>query len=398
MTTLSSMPAFSEMTLLVVGRSVRCDGSHYYMNPAHRDLLQGMGEEFGEAIYLCQRVDVSPTEVNHSGRIDDSILRVEANDDWAQSSSTLNRLASLVTDARFVRNLSGTIVTYTYYPGFYSFLLSPVIFRIGDFNIGHFGSDAIDTAKVAYGSGLSGRSKARLYRWLQSYVVGNIDCIFATDPRMADEYGADTIRESKPLINFSDTDFHSPEITMSEPIELLSVGVFRPVKGYSHLIDAVGWLADRSELNFNLRIVGDGQMRPEIEQKVDSMGLENVVVFPGYIEDEERLAQYYSSADIFVHSSLKESVPRVFYEATLMGLPIVSTNAGGIPSFFDHRTHAMLTEPADGEALGRAIDELASDPQLAQTLVENAQQKIEWYVNGSPVSQRMGKIEDRFRS
>lgn len=386
------MVDLSQYTLLVIGRSAKFYGGEYYMNASHCELVEGMADQFRDSIYLCQRQDVSADVASKHVKIDQSKIHIRANQMWARTSSISKKYASLLSDLLFVMSLDHPIVTYTYYPGFYSFLLSPFVFHIGDANLAHFGSDAVDTAAAAYGNSLVDRTKGTLYRQFQSYVIKHVDGVFATDPRMVEQYDIETIRESKPLIEFTTSDIQEPQTTINAPITILSVGMFRPVKGYRYLIDSLTHLNEFSQYDYQLRLVGDGETRDDLKAQVAEKGLKNSVEFAGFIGDKEKLMRQYETADVFVIPSLKESVPRVLYEATAMGLPVVCTCVGGVPAFVHDERHVLLVEPEDSEELADAIDRLSNSHELREKLVHNAQKKIEWYLTGDPVSQRMELI------
>jgi len=389
------MVALFDATFLYVGRTCRSHGGRYYMSESHRNPLHGLAREFGRTIYLCQERSVPAETANESVEIDQSLVDVVADRRWKVGRNPFQRLGGLVRDARFVTQLNGPLVTHTYYPGFYSFLLSPVVHRQGDVNLAHFGSDAVDTAEAAY-DGISGRIKTTLYRHLQSYVLRTADIVFATDPRMGKAYDVDNVVESKPVIDFDMTDLQPPgELDIDEPVRLLFVGAFRPVKGHLDLIDAVAQLVTGSELGYHLTLVGDGSEVAPIEREVSKRGLEDNVKFTGYVADRERLVRLYRESDVFVIPSHKESVPRVFYEATAMGLPVVSTAVGGIPAFLDDGVHALLVDPEAPEQIAEAVERVVADSELRRRLVTNAQLKTEWYLRGDPVKQRLELIEER---
>lgn len=329
--------------------------------------------------------------------IDPSLVEVRANPVW-KDASVPRKLLSLRREVKFLLN-RGKFVSYSYYPGFYSFLLSPFVLRKASVSMAHFGSDAVDTAQAAYTNAITDRMKYTGYRQAQRYVLSNTDVIYATDPLMERRYptAADRIVESAPIIDFDISDMQSESANSCEddPIWLLFVGVFRPVKGLEYLIDALAILRDQGSRDYRLRLVGDGRQRDTIEQKVRSMGLENQVEFTGYINGKGKLVEKYRSGDIFVISSLKESVPRVTYEAASMGLPIIATKVGGIPAFINNRADGILIESRSSEQIAQAAEEIATDNELRRQLIDNIQSKVEWYLQTDPVEQRLEFLQDR---
>lgn len=102
---------------------------------------------------------------------------------------------------------------------------------------------------------------------------------------------------------------------------ILAVGRLSKQKDYFTLIDAVAELAVVN--GFRLIILGDGDMRSAIEQRIVQRGLEHNILILGFVDNPY---PYYKLADIFVLSSLYEGLPNVLLEALAFDLPVVSTD------------------------------------------------------------------------
>ncbi|MBA3942952.1 MAG: glycosyltransferase [Herpetosiphonaceae bacterium] len=98
------------------------------------------------------------------------------------------------------------------------------------------------------------------------------------------------------------------------------VGSFSHPKNHAFLVDIAAEVAKREPAMF-LLLVGDGALRPAIEQKVASLGLTDQVVFTGQRQDVPRLLR--GAMDIFVMPSLYEGLPLVGIEAQAAGLPYI---------------------------------------------------------------------------
>lgn len=143
-------------------------------------------------------------------------------------------------------------------------------------------------------------------------------------------------------------------------------------KALDVLIEAVSVLV---KTNPKLRcvIVGDGYLREELEQRVETLGLQGKVMFTGTRTDvPEMLAAF----DIFALSSKSEGLPVSILEAMSAGKPIVSTNVGGIPEAITDRKDALIVEPGNPQALADAISELVANPQLAADLASRASERV----------------------
>lgn len=118
------------------------------------------------------------------------------------------------------------------------------------------------------------------------------------------------------------------------------VGALNPTKGQEVVIRAVKELYDRG-CECRLLIVGDGKMRVELEALVRQLGLEEVVVFTGRVDNPYN---YYLQMDVLVHLAECEAFGRVIIEAQAYGIPVVARNAGGLPELIVHERTGLLCD------------------------------------------------------
>lgn len=131
-------------------------------------------------------------------------------------------------------------------------------------------------------------------------------------------------------------------------------------------VDRLVGAMPKLERNARLVIVGDGELRGELEQQVAALGLSNVA-FEGYKTPRE-LRDYFAKADVFAIPSDREGMPLVVLEAMAAGLPIVGANVTGIrelvggvgmlvndpsPASFAESLAAVLAVPAELEQLSK---------------------------------------------
>jgi glycosyltransferase involved in cell wall biosynthesis len=98
------------------------------------------------------------------------------------------------------------------------------------------------------------------------------------------------------------------------------------------------------------------------------------VHFENHREDAGALLR---QADIFVLPSFEEARPRSIIEATRLGVPVVASNTGGIPSLVADGVNGLLVPPGDAHALAAALEALAGDPVLRRRLGEQARVRAE---------------------
>ena len=139
---------------------------------------------------------------------------------------------------------------------------------------------------------------------------------------------------------------------------LLYVGNMEPVKGTEIAIEAFRHLCrKRDDLMFVL--VGDGTLRPGLEQAVEHAGLSGRVRFEGRKPNVE-VALYLNAADVLVVPSRNEGRPAAIMESLACGTSVVATRVGGIPELISDESLGVLVEPENPEALAdgvlRALD------------------------------------------
>lgn len=127
-----------------------------------------------------------------------------------------------------------------------------------------------------------------------------------------------------------------------------------------------------------LGIAGEGSERQELEDLVNDLGLAECVEFYGRVEHDQ-IQELYDEYDIFVNGSNIDNLPGTILEAFACGLPVVSTNAGGIPYMVEDSVTGLLVETNDHEALAKNIDNLLNNPALVQKLTENARKECHKY-------------------
>ena len=151
---------------------------------------------------------------------------------------------------------------------------------------------------------------------------------------------------------------------------ILAVGRLSKEKAHIDLIAAFSGLRKSTpEVNAKLIIVGDGPERGRLEAAAESFGCKESVVFAGQSSD---VWPFYFAADVFVLPSHSEGSPNVLLEAMAAGIPIVATEAGGVPEMVKHNQSALLVPASDPPALGAAIARVLTEDDLAQRLTANA--------------------------
>ncbi len=119
-----------------------------------------------------------------------------------------------------------------------------------------------------------------------------------------------------------------------------------------------------------LKMAGDGGMETEMRARIAAEGILGVDLL-GHISQAE-LRKHLSEGDIFISTTNVDNQPRSVMEAMACGLPVVSTDVGGVPFLIDDRVHGLLVPPRDPDAMAAAVLELLDDPALALGLADRA--------------------------
>ena len=153
-----------------------------------------------------------------------------------------------------------------------------------------------------------------------------------------------------------------------EPV-LIHLSNFRPVKRISDIIH----IADKvlKEMPIRLVMIGDGPERPLAERMVRRLGISDNVSFLGKQDDVYCLL---SMGDIFLMPSETESFGLAALEAMSCGLPVVTSNAGGLPELNVHGETGFHSPVGDVDSMSQQVLRILREPQLKETLAAQARQ------------------------
>lgn len=150
----------------------------------------------------------------------------------------------------------------------------------------------------------------------------------------------------------------------------LSVGNFRPSKGYLVLLEAIGLVRARGlPVRFVVVGQGDNVIAEEFRVRREEMGLGGVVSLLGFREDIPDLMR---AADLYVLSSLDEGFSLTTVQAMATGLPVLATRCGGPEEIIRSDEEGLLVEPGSATALAEALTLLAADPNRRKKMATSA--------------------------
>jgi len=161
-------------------------------------------------------------------------------------------------------------------------------------------------------------------------------------------------------------------IEENQPI-IGTAGRMVPIKGYDIFLDMAKIILEKKpESRFLL--VGDGPLKQELEDIAQKLGIENMVIFPGFRDD---IIDIINCFDIFVISSYHEGIPMVLLEAMALRKAVVATSVGGINEIIENDVSGILVNPGDAKALSEACIKVMDNINLKKNLEIEAKRRID---------------------
>ena len=152
---------------------------------------------------------------------------------------------------------------------------------------------------------------------------------------------------------------------------ILTVGRLTAQKAYETAIDAMKILKDRG-VQARWYVLGEGELRQKLQQKIDSLGLTDDFILLGARENPY---PYYKQCDLYVHATRFEGKSIAVQEAQVLGCPILVSDCSGNREQVKNGTDGALCQ-LSAEDISRSIEELLNDREKCTKYGRNAFQKI----------------------
>ena len=213
------------------------------------------------------------------------------------------------------------------------------------------------------------KDKLPLYR----FALGNAKSVAvgeAVNKNLKEDVG---ITDSSVIYNgviLKETNDQVDEIISYSGIKLGCIARLSEQKGLTYLIEAMSLLTVK---DIRLFIVGEGELRNELENKVEELHLQDSVTFLGYRKD---IVECINSFDFCVLPSVFEGFGLVAIEAFMNSKTLVATDIPGLNEVVTNK-NGILVPAKDPAALASAIDKLATDATLRQELSSQAKKDYE---------------------
>jgi glycosyltransferase involved in cell wall biosynthesis len=182
--------------------------------------------------------------------------------------------------------------------------------------------------------------------------------------------------EASILPNLADTEVFSFRPRESVRPLLVVSRQLEPLYNHETILKAFRLIKERYP-EARLAVAGAGSEKSRLQKLCNDFELEGVEFFGALTH--EQLACVYESSDIMVNASRADNFPGAIIEAFLCGLPVVTSNVGGIPHLVRQEVSGVLVEPEDYKGLAEAVINLVEQPEVARRLIENGRRIAECY-------------------
>ena len=142
--------------------------------------------------------------------------------------------------------------------------------------------------------------------------------------------------------------------------EIYNIGQYVPIKCHELIIETCKDLRDNN-INIHLTLTGFGPLEKQIKNLIKKYNLENWINLTGFI-NRDKVIHYFEKADLYIQTSLTEGMPISVLEAMSMELPVVLTNAGGMPELVQNNG-GILIKKNNKVQLYNAILNYLNNPQ-----------------------------------
>jgi colanic acid/amylovoran biosynthesis glycosyltransferase len=164
------------------------------------------------------------------------------------------------------------------------------------------------------------------------------------------------------------------EQKLSSSFNIICVARLEKIKGHKYLIDALAQLKIQN-IDFRCFLVGDGELRHQIQAQINRLNLITTVVILGF-KTHQQVVELLSQVDIFVLPSLSEGIPVAAMEAMAAGLPVIATSVSGVPELVVDGVTGLLVPSQNSDELAKAFIKLHNSQELRHKLGKAGQSKV----------------------
>jgi glycosyltransferase involved in cell wall biosynthesis len=218
-------------------------------------------------------------------------------------------------------------------------------------------------------SGYFGKIKTLFFIWIERFMGLFTDKIITVSENLKKELAEIFKIAPEDKISVIELGFELEELFKlapkenAETINIGIVGRLAPIKNHKMLFKSVcrGGFETRP---YRIIVIGDGEMRKELEKYAEELGIRDKVEFKGWVID---LKAIYEELDIVALVSLNEGTPVSLIEAMAGARPVVATNVGGVKDIVKDGVSGYLVESGNIEEFSNRLVKLIKDPEKRRT-------------------------------
>ena len=160
------------------------------------------------------------------------------------------------------------------------------------------------------------------------------------------------------------------ELNLTDEVAIALIGRFAPVKNHAMLFDALELILSKLTKKIKVFIVGDGSERPLIEQRSSAINSKfpDSIVLTSWIKD---IASFNAGMDIICLTSLNEGTPVSLIEAQASGVPVISTDVGGVRDVIIEDQTGYIVPGNDVNSFAEKLFELIENEKKRESMSQN---------------------------
>ena len=196
----------------------------------------------------------------------------------------------------------------------------------------------------------------------------------------AEKYGADInkITVINPAVDEKLLNYKADKVNNldSDILHIISVGRCHWIKGYTFVLDAMAILR-KEKVDFNYTIIAGGRDQENILYQIHDLGLNECVSFINDELSHDEVLKKVSECDLFLLPSLEEGISNAVIEAMALGLPVISTDCGGMGEIIKNGENGFLVPVRDADSMAGTIRKFIDlDEMKKNNIIFNARETI----------------------
>jgi colanic acid/amylovoran biosynthesis glycosyltransferase len=211
-------------------------------------------------------------------------------------------------------------------------------------------------------------------------MVAGFHAVSAAISLEAQKYGADPkkITIIPPAVKSALTEKWAVEKStqIDDELKIISVGRCHWKKGYTYALDAMA-LLKKKDVQFHYTIIAGGRDQENILYQIHDLGLNECVSFINDKLSHDEVLKKVSECDLFLLPSLEEGISNAVLEAMALGIPVISTDCGGMGEVIRNSENGFLVQVRDSESMAEKIEYISYlEKSEIKTIINNAKETL----------------------